>query len=217
MSLDPTGGNYSSTGFRLAMNGDSCLDENFVIPEKEPVNDSVAPNYAREEAVLQPEESNSIPNYQREETILQPKEASMAPNYQREETIMQPEKVNTTPSFLKNEGTVLPPLGNNTSHNNNITVQQANEVAENNPNTNGETTLVDGVDYNKPGKGWLIAAILFTITGGYLAIVADIALLGNISVNGQKYHKYNKVSRIIAIISLCVIPFSILLWNLAME
>lgn len=63
--------------------------------------------------------------------------------------------------------------------------------------------------------GWLIAvSIFFTILGGFLAIVIDIILLSNVTINGVKYHKYNKKARTVAIVSLILVPFSFVFWLL---
>lgn len=64
----------------------------------------------------------------------------------------------------------------------------------------------------KKGGSLIAAVIFFTIFGGIIAIIADIILLSNVTVDGVKYHKYNKTARTIAIISLVITPFSMLFW-----
>lgn len=220
MSLAPSGENYTSIGFRLAMNGDACLDKIVGLAEEEtliePEDTNNTPNYPMEEEInSQPAESNVTSVHPMdEEAVSQSDKPNITPDFPiKEETAFQPAKSNVTPNHLRDENAVRQPAKSNTNKND-IPVQPAMGVPE--KGSTDEITLVDGVDYNKAGVGWLIAAIIFTITGGWLAIVSDIVLLGNISLNGQKYHKYRKSSRIVAIISLCLTPISILLWNLAM-
>lgn len=71
--------------------------------------------------------------------------------------------------------------------------------------------LIEGVDYNRKGTGWMVADIICTIImfGAWFSIAASIVLLSNVKVKDKKYHRYRKTERTVAIV--CLILSSIIL------
>lgn len=57
------------------------------------------------------------------------------------------------------------------------------------------------------GTGLIVLSVLLTLFFGYFAFIPDIFLLSKVRINGEKYPKYTKTARIVAIVSLCVSAF----------
>ena len=188
-SLEPEGKNYDNIGFRLVM------DESQVQAMRQ------EEERRREEELRRQEEER-----RREEELRCQEEARRK---EAERQRLETEEVQSQAEPVMPKATTTSPVE--------TTVESASVNMVSNMVSDAPVGLVDGVDYNRKGSGWAVAAVIFTLTGGWLAIIAAITLLGNVRVNGVKYHKYQKSDRTLAIVCLILIPISIIIWNVALS
>lgn len=76
--------------------------------------------------------------------------------------------------------------------------------------------MIDGVDYNKPARGWLIAIYVFAILGGLLGVCFAVSVANSkIQLeNGEKVYKYRHSDRVIARIGGILAVISAFIWKL---
>lgn len=218
LGLEPEGKSYNNVSLRLAIGEDEA--KSYLETEKKRVEEverlkeeeRKKEEERRKEKERKKEEQRREEEKQREAERLELEHRLENERARREKEIVLEEK----DSLEQNATTfVAQSVFDNRLVDN---VPQSPRTIDPHPESqSASVSLIDGVDYNRKGIGWAITAVLFTFTGGWLAIIACIVLLGNVRVNGVKYHKYRKKERTLAIVCLILIPFSILLWNIALQ